>query len=79
MLTEKVPSNTSDVALGRLWSRGSIDASLCLENANETGALISTAFVARDLISIVDALEEDGMLRYWGCSSLFSGTPSVPR
>ncbi|KEF52561.1 uncharacterized protein A1O9_11404 [Exophiala aquamarina CBS 119918] len=68
MLTEKVFSNSSDVTLGRLWSRGSIDASLCLENANETGALISTAFVARDLISIVDALEEDGMLRYWGFS-----------
>jgi hypothetical protein len=64
-------SNSSDVALGRLWARGAIDAHLCLENANETGALISTAFVARDLISIVDGLEEDGMLRYWGSFCLF--------
>lgn len=71
MLSETVPSNSSDVTLGRLWARGEIDAHLCLENANETGQLISTAFVARDLISIVDALEEDGMLRYWGSFFLF--------
>jgi len=79
MLTDKVLSNSSDVALGRLWARGSIDAAMCLENANETGALIGTAFVARDLISIVDALEEDGMLRYWGLFlSLLTPSTFVP-
>jgi hypothetical protein len=30
------------------------------------GSLLGTAFVARDLIQVVDGLEEDGMLRYWG-------------
>jgi hypothetical protein len=58
--------NSSDVALGRLWARGAIDADICFKKANETGRLIGTAFVARDLISVVDALEEDGMSRYWG-------------
>lgn len=72
MTTELGMSNSSDVTLGRLWARGTINSNLCLTNANETGALLSTAFVARDMIGIVDALEEDGMLRYWGSSSPFS-------
>jgi hypothetical protein len=65
-LSELILGNSSDVALGRLWTRGVINANLCLRKANETGRLIGTAFVARDLISVVDALDEDGMLRYWG-------------
>ncbi|CAJ2501000.1 Uu.00g038530.m01.CDS01 [Anthostomella pinea] len=60
--------NQSDVQLGRLWARGTTEAEACLARQNETGSLISTAFVARDLISTVDALGEDGMLRYWGFS-----------
>lgn len=59
-------SNASDVSLGTLWARGSIISQECFRNSNETGSLISTAFVARDLMSVVDALGEDGMLRYWG-------------
>lgn len=66
MFSEQVMSAQSDVAVGRLWARGTIDAQNCYAYANKTGGLISTAFVARDLISVVDALEEDGMLRYWG-------------
>lgn len=27
---------------------------------------MGTAFVVRDMMRIVDALGEDGMLRYWG-------------
>lgn len=38
----------------------------CFRNQNETGRFVSTAFAARDMLSIVDALGEDGMLRYWG-------------
>ncbi|KAL4866480.1 hypothetical protein BDV12DRAFT_199080 [Aspergillus spectabilis] len=34
----------------------------------ERGSLIGTAFAARDLMQIVDAIEEDGLLRYWGIS-----------
>lgn len=66
MLNELILGNSSDVALGRLWTRGAINAELCFQKSNETGGLIGTAFVARDLIRAVDALEEDEMLRYWG-------------
>jgi hypothetical protein len=66
MLTELILGNSSDVALGRLWARGGINAELCFQKSNATGNLIGTASVARDLISVVDALGEDGMFRYWG-------------
>jgi hypothetical protein len=66
MLSELILGNSSDVALGRLWTRGTINAHLCYQKSKATGSLIGTAFVARDLISVVDALGEDGMLRYWG-------------
>lgn len=63
-------SNSSDVAAASLFARAKIDANLCYQNAQVNGSLVSTAFTARDLISVVDALDEDGMLRYWGkCSS----------
>jgi hypothetical protein len=65
-LSETRPGNSSDVSLGRLWTQGAITAQTCFERAKETGSLINTAFGARDLISVVDALEEDRMLRYWG-------------
>lgn len=66
ILSELVLGNSSDVALGRIWARGAINAELCFQKSNATGSLIGTAFTARDLISVVDALDEDGMLRYWG-------------
>jgi len=66
MVNDMILGNSSDVALGRLWTRGAINADLCFKNSNATGNLIGTAFVARDLMSVVDALGEDGMLRYWG-------------
>lgn len=34
----------------------------------EASTLVGTAFTARDLMSIVNALGEDGMIRYWGSS-----------
>lgn len=43
-------------------------AEICYTSANETGELIGTAFTARDMVQIIDALGEDGMLRYWGLS-----------
>lgn len=43
-------------------------AEICYTSANETGELIGTAFTARDMIQIIDALGEDGLLRYWGLS-----------
>ncbi|KAK4100362.1 alpha/beta-hydrolase [Parathielavia hyrcaniae] len=63
-----VAGNASDVALGQLWANRQIAAETCYARQNETGGLIGTAFVARDMMCIVDALGEDGMLRYWGYS-----------
>ncbi|KAI1377912.1 alpha/beta-hydrolase [Hypoxylon crocopeplum] len=61
-------SNSSDVELGRQWAYGATVADTCLKTQNKTGSLISSAFVARDMMQIVDALGEDGLLRYWGFS-----------
>jgi pimeloyl-ACP methyl ester carboxylesterase len=41
-------------------------ASACSKALAATGTLLGTAFVARDMRHIVDALGEDGLLRYWG-------------
>jgi len=66
LLSSPVFSNASDVALGRLWAE-SANYALACQNANgEIGGLIGTAFTARDLMRIVDAVEDDGLLRYWG-------------
>lgn len=41
-------------------------AARCYETAGDIGELIGTGFVARDMMQIVDALGEDGLLRYYG-------------
>lgn len=61
-----VAGNASDVALGQIWANTQVIADTCYAMQKETGGLIGTAFVARDMMCIVDALREDGMLRYWG-------------
>jgi pimeloyl-ACP methyl ester carboxylesterase len=68
-------ANSSDTAIGRIWATSTVVTNKCRNYHNETGRLLSTAFGARDLISIVDALEEDGMLRYWGKSGGAGGRP----
>lgn len=50
------------------WENAVRYADACYAKMNETGQLISTAYTARDMMNIVDALGEDGMLRYWGLS-----------
>ncbi|KAK0716379.1 TAP-like protein-domain-containing protein [Lasiosphaeris hirsuta] len=70
ILSQVRSGNDSDNALRRLWERAKADNYICqrLGKGNDTAEFIGTAFVARDLISVVDALGEDGMLRYWGFS-----------
>ena len=58
--------NSSDVANGRLWAEGTNYAAACEKVNGSIGGLIGTAFTARDMMQIVDAIETDGMLRYWG-------------
>lgn len=43
-------------------------AETCFQNARDVGELIGTGYVARDMMQIVDALGEDGLLCYWGVS-----------
>ena len=68
--------DSTETALQRIWARAGVDVALCKMYMDKIGPYIGTAFVARDLISVVDALGEDGMLRYWGESRLlnYSGT-----
>lgn len=61
-------SNVSDTAIGTIWAWRGAMAESCSENGKDVGNLIGTAFVARDMMQIVDALREDGLLRYWGFS-----------
>lgn len=56
----------SDTAIGYQWAAAQIIAAQCYSANNKTGSLVGTAFVARDMVQIVDALGEDGLLRYWG-------------
>lgn len=35
-------------------------------DSNEKGGLIGTAYAVRDMMQIVDAIEDDGLLRYFG-------------
>lgn len=43
-------------------------AARCMVQAPETGELLGTAFVARDVMQVIDALGEDGMVRFLGFS-----------
>ncbi|KAM0715831.1 hypothetical protein Q7P37_008345 [Cladosporium fusiforme] len=60
--------NASDTQLARSWANAQVNAEFCVAQNNETASLMGTAFTARDLMSVVDALGEDGLLRYWGLS-----------
>ncbi|KAL6404980.1 hypothetical protein AUP68_11819 [Ilyonectria robusta] len=60
--------NASDTALGRIWADSQVFSQTCYTSQNKTGDLVGTAFAARDMMQIVDALEEDGLLRFWGIS-----------
>lgn len=60
--------SSADTAGGRLWAETKLIADICYASLNKTGDLVGMAFVARDMMQIVDALGEDGMLRYWGIS-----------
>ncbi|KDN66633.1 putative TAP domain-containing protein [Colletotrichum sublineola] len=51
-----------------MWATAKLLADKCYKRNRESGRLIGSAFVARDMMKIVDALGEDGLLRYWGGS-----------
>lgn len=51
------------------WANAEIFSRDCYAAQNLTGAYLGSAFDARDWMSVVDALGEDGMLRYYGVSA----------
>lgn len=63
---DQLLSDSSDVALGESWANAGAFTSICAEAGKDIGELVGTAFVARDLMEVVDALDEDGLLRFWG-------------
>lgn len=63
-----VSTNLTEVFLRGGWEAAGMLADYCAGEAGETGTLIGTAFTARDMMEIVDALGEDGLLRYYGWS-----------
>ncbi|KAH9883328.1 hypothetical protein F4778DRAFT_802507 [Xylariomycetidae sp. FL2044] len=68
----------SDIALSRGFANAEILANICESKGNDLGSLLGTSFVARDLMQVVDSLNEDGLLRFWGFSygSLLGGCGS---
>lgn len=66
--TEIIAGDSSDVATGRVWAQSTIFAENCAAVMNETGRFIGSAFSARDIMQVVDAIEPDKMLRFWGIS-----------
>ena len=59
-------TNTSDTAIGTFWAGKGALAEACYETNQDVGELVGTAFVARDMTRIAEALDDDGLLRYWG-------------
>ena len=55
-------STSSDVVMGQQFAEAEIQALQCQAATKNTGELIGTAFVARDMARIVDALGEDGIV-----------------
>jgi pimeloyl-ACP methyl ester carboxylesterase len=63
--------NSSDkLVAGVNWSASKAFADTCgmYSDAQKKGPLIGTAYTARDAMQIVDAVEDDGLLRFWGFS-----------
>lgn len=66
-----VPVDAYEEALAETYAGSQATSNICRAKyeGNHSPEFIGTAFVARDLMSVVDALGEDGLLRLWGESS----------
>lgn len=66
-----IPQNDMyDVLTRKAWNGAGLFVEACAETEGnkDIASLISTPFVVRDMVNIVDALGEDGLLRFWGRS-----------
>ncbi|KAL6240311.1 hypothetical protein RBB50_012778 [Rhinocladiella similis] len=61
-------ANASDVAIGQRFAASDIRSLRCINRTRDIGRLLGTAFVVRDMVQIIDALNEDRLLRYYGFS-----------
>ncbi|KAF5662753.1 alpha beta hydrolase superfamily hydrolase [Fusarium heterosporum] len=50
------------------WKQANAIAEQCFKTRHDIGRFVNTPFVARDMISIVDALDQGPKLNYWGVS-----------
>jgi pimeloyl-ACP methyl ester carboxylesterase len=60
--------NTTESFLEYGWELAGQTAEACAAQNNGTGTLLGTAFVARDVMQMADALSDDGLLNYYGWS-----------
>ncbi|KAJ5121716.1 hypothetical protein N7448_002848 [Penicillium atrosanguineum] len=65
---EKTLYDAENKTIAIMWKQATTNAEVCYEAHKKTQPYLGTASVARDLISVIDAFVEDGMLRYWGFS-----------
>ncbi|KAJ4377477.1 hypothetical protein N0V83_000302 [Neocucurbitaria cava] len=58
------------ILTSKAWDDAGVFVETCAntEGNADIAQYLSTAFVARDMLNIVDALNEDGLLRFWGRS-----------
>lgn len=63
-----VSTNATEGFLNYGWDLAGDIADACAQQASETASLIGTAFVARDVMEIVDALDDGNLLHYYGWS-----------
>ncbi|KAJ4135112.1 hypothetical protein NW768_004729 [Fusarium equiseti] len=57
-----------DVIRGENWDSTGAQAQSCFDNNKDIGKYIGTPYIARDMMSIVDALGQGEKLNYWGIS-----------
>jgi len=69
-LVTPATTDVSDTAPGIIFTSRYLETRACLREQAKYGDLVGTAFTARDMMQIVDALQEDGLLRFWGTSNV---------
>lgn len=65
---ELIKTNLTEYFVSGGWETAGSTADACYAQNNETGSFIGTVSTARDMLEIVEALGEDGLLRFYGAS-----------
>lgn len=63
-----VSTNLTEYFMSGGWESAGTIADVCQASNNKTGSLIGTVSTTRDMLEIVDAIGEDGLLRFYGLS-----------